>query len=433
MSTFFPRNGKEYIPRVIDATIMDFLATFGAVCVEGPKWCGKTWASLNQAHSAVMIGDPANNFQNRELAKMNPGLILEGAVPRLIDEWQEVPSIWDAVRFEVDNRGTKGQFLLTGSATPNRKGVLHSGAGRIATLRMRPMSLYESGDSNGVVSLLEICNGSADSIGTGNVELQQLIDLIVRGGWPESTGLSVERAAQIAKSYIKTVIAEDVNRIDEGVVNRSQEKMELLLRSLARNESTTASGAVLRSDMEGIDRETLDEHTVADYLDVFRRLFLVDDQPPFSWKLRSSIRLKQSAKRHLADPSLAVALLKATPKKLLNDLNTLGFLFEAMVERDLRIYCESWGGELYHYQDYKNREVDAVIEMPDGGWCAIEIKLGANQIEEAAANLTKLRDALARESTDLAPRSLIVVCGLSHAAYQRPDGVIIVPVTALKP
>ena len=244
MSTFFPRNGKEYIPRVIDATIMDFLATFGAVCVEGPKWCGKTWASLNQAHSAVMIGDPANNFQNRELAKMNPGLILEGAVPRLIDEWQEVPSIWDAVRFEVDNRGTRGQFLLTGSATPNRKGVLHSGAGRIATLRMRPMSLYESGDSSGAVSLLEICNGSADSIGTGNVELQQLIDLIVRGGWPESTGMPVERAAQIAKSYIKTVIAEDVNRIDEGVVNRSQEKMELLLRSLARNESTTASGAV---------------------------------------------------------------------------------------------------------------------------------------------------------------------------------------------
>ncbi len=422
-------NKEKYIPRIIDAAVERYLATMGAVCIEGPKWCGKTWTSSYHSNSEFLVGNPDNNFQNRALAEMSPALVLEGETPRLIDEWQEVPPLWDAVRYTVDQRGQKGQFILTGSATPKRKGVLHSGAGRIGKLRMRPMSLYESGDSSGKVSLQELCEGKLTPAITGEVDLRTLARLTVRGGWPGNLDIADADISLLPGEYLDAVIDDDVNRVDE--TRRDSRKVRLLLRSLARNESTTASNRTLKNDIKEIDDEDIDVETVATYLDIFNRLFLTDNQRPFSAKLRSSIRVKQAEKRHFCDPSLACALLKATPEKLIGDLETFGFLFEALCERDLKIYTESFDAQLYHYQDYAGNEIDAVIELPDGNWCGIEIKLGANKIEEAAENLIHIRDEIAKDGGKI-PSALIVLCGLSNAAYQRPDGVYVVPLTALK-
>ena len=420
---------KDYRPRLIDNIIDSYLDAFGAVCVEGPKWCGKTWTSSYHCKSEIMLGNPDGNFQNRQLAQMSPSLVLEGETPRLIDEWQEVPQLWDAVRYKVDQNGNKGQFILTGSATPNHKGILHSGAGRIAKLRMRPMSLFESGNSSGDISLKDICEGRIEPKILGEVDLRKLIDFIIRGGWPANQETTLKQAAYLPIQYIRAVLDDDVYRIDN--VKRDKHKMELLLRSLARNEATTVTNKKLKNDIKEIDNEDIDVETVAAYLDVFQRLFLTDNQKPFETKLRSSIRIKQAEKRHLSDPSLAAALLNATPEMLLNDLNTLEFLFEALCERDLKIYAESFDADLYHYQDYNNNEMDAVIAMPDGKWCGFEIKLGANQIDMAAENLIKIKNEI-KANGGIAPDSLCVICGLSNAAYQRPDGVFVVPITALR-
>lgn len=421
---------QNYLPRIMDAKIEEYLKTFGAVCVEGPKWCGKTWTSLFHSNSKIFIGDPAGNFQNRRLAEMSPSLILEGEKPRLIDEWQEVPPIWDAVRYQVDQSAQKGQYILTGSATPNHKGILHSGAGRIAKLRMRPMSLYESGDSSGAVSLEKLCRGELTPSMTGEVDLRKLIDLIIRGGWPGSIHVPAEQAALLPGEYLNAVIDDDVYRIDG--IKRNTNKMRLFLRSLARNESTTATNRTLKNDIREVDDEDIDVETVKEYLDIFDRLFITDNQPPFSTGIRSSVRVKQAVKRHFCDPSLACALLKATPASLLGDLETLGFLFEALCERDLKIYAESFGGTLYHYQDYQGREIDAVVELPDSQWCAFEIKLGANQIDAAAQSLLSLKKSFENDPKGKPPAVLCVLCGLTNAAYQRPDGVFVVPITALK-
>lgn len=420
---------KDYRPRLIDNIIDSYLEAFGAVCVEGPKWCGKTWTSSYHCKSEIMLGNPDGNFQNRQLAQMSPSLVLEGETPRLIDEWQEVPQLWDAVRYKVDQSGNKGQFILTGSATPNHKGILHSGAGRIAKLRMRPMSLFESGNSSGDISLKDICEGRIEPKILGEVDLRKLIDYIIRGGWPANQETTLKQAAYLPIQYIRAVLDDDVYRIDN--VKRDKHKMELLLRSLARNEATTVTNKKLKNDIKEIDDEDIDVETVSAYLDVFQRLFLTDNQKPFEAKLRSSIRIKQAEKRHLSDPSLAAALLNATPEMLLNDLNTLGFLFEALCERDLKIYAESFDADLYHYQDYNNNEMDAVIAMPNGKWCGFEIKLGANQIDMAAENLIKIKNEI-KANGGIAPDSLCVICGLSNAAYQRPDGVFVVPITALR-
>ena len=422
-------NKEKYIPRIVDAAVERYLATMGAVCIEGPKWCGKTWTSSYHSNSEFLVGNPDNNFQNRALAEMSPALVLEGETPRLIDEWQEVPPLWDAVRYTVDQRGKKGQFILTGSATPKRKGVLHSGAGRIGKLRMRPMSLYESGDSSGKVSLHELCEGKLTPAITGEVDLRTLARLTVRGGWPGNLDIDDADISLLPGEYLDAVIDDDVNRVDE--TRRDSRKVRLLLRSLARNESTTATNRTLKNDIKEIDDEDIDVETVATYLDIFNRLFLTDNQQPYSTKLRSSVRVKQAEKRHFCDPSLACALLKVTPERLIGDLATFGFLFEALCERDLKIYAESFGATLYHYQDYAGNEIDAIIELPDGSWCGIEIKLGANKIEEAAKNLIHIRDEIVKDEGK-APSALIVLCGLSNAAYQRPDGVYVVPLTALK-
>jgi len=421
---------RKYRPRLIDLQIKEHLSAFGAVCIEGPKWCGKTWTSSFHSSSEIFIGDPAGNFQNRRLAELNPSMILDGKTPRLIDEWQEVPSIWDAVRYRVDQNPQKGQYLLTGSATPNHKGILHSGAGRIARLRMRPMSLFESGDSSGKISLASLCQGNIEPVMTGEADLKKIIECIVRGGWPASLGLPVREAALLPAQYLEDVIQDDAFRMDG--VKRDTQKMNRLLRSLARNESTTVSNATLKSDVRARDDEEIDSATISSYLDIFARLFLTDNQPPFSSRIRSSVRVKQAEKRHFADPSLACALLKATPEKLLADLETLGFLFEALCERDLKIYAESFGANLYHYQDYRNREIDAVIELSDGTWCAFEIKLGANQIDAAADSLLRIRSEIEDAPGGRTPAVLCVICGLSNAAYRREDGVFVVPITALK-
>ena len=421
---------KDYRPRIIDKTVDLYLSTFGALCIEGPKWCGKTWTSLVHSRSQIFLGDPAGNFQNRELARMDTNLVLDGQAPRLIDEWQEVPSIWDAVRFKVDQMPAKGNFILTGSATPKHKGILHSGTGRIATLRMCPMSLYESGDSSGVVSLKNLFSGKLKPLLVNPASLQDLIALIIRGGWPGSVGMDLKKAALVLRSYLKSVLDEDVYQLDG--VKRDADKMRLLLRSLARNEATTVSNNTLKNDIKNKDDETVDLNTIVTYLNIFDRLFLTDNQEPFSTNIRSSVRVKQAFKRHFTDPSLACAALGVTASQLLHDLRTLSFLFEALCERDLKIYAAAANGKLYHYQDYKGREIDAVVELEDGRWGAFEIKLGANQIDAAAANLLHLAEEIGQEHPEKAPSLLCVVCGLSNAAYLRPDGVAVVPITALK-
>lgn len=421
---------NNYMPRMVDAQLETYLQAFSAVCIEGPKWCGKTWTAAHHSSSQLFLGDPSGNFQNRQLAELSPSLILEGNRPRLIDEWQEVPPIWDAVRHAVDQTPEKGQFILTGSSTPNHKGIMHSGAGRIARIRMHPMSLYESGDSSGAVSLSQLCSGKLIPAMTGEVSLRKLTELIVRGGWPGSLHLPLEQAALLPHEYITAIIEDDVYRIDG--IKRDTSKMRLLLQSLARNESTTAANRTLKSDIEKIGDENIDAETINAYLDIFNRLFIIDNQPPFSTSVRSSVRIKQAVKRHFADPSLACALLNISADGLIQDLETLGFLFEALCERDLKIYAETFGGRLYHYQDYRNREIDAVIELPDGKWCAFEIKLGAHQIDAAAQALLKLHQEISEDPKGKPPAVLCVLCGLSNAAYQRPDGVFVVPITALK-
>ncbi len=420
----------DYLPRVIDKQVQNTLQTFGAVCIEGAKWCGKTWTSRHHTQSEVFLGDPAGNFQNKRLAELSPDLILQGDNPRLIDEWQEVPALWDAVRYEVDQRGKKGQFILTGSSTPVQKGILHSGAGRIASIRMRPMSLFESRDSSGEVSLEGLFQGNFTQAVVKQESLEFIAKLIVRGGWPGSLAVDSTQYPRITKQYLEALINHDIYRL-EGI-NRDTRKMHLLLRSLARNEGTSASLKKLRSDIAEYEGEEIDQNTINTYLGLFERLFLIENQKAFTTNIRSSVRVKQSDKRHFVDPSLAAALLEIDQEGLLHDLNTMGFLFEALCERDLRIYAESFGASLSHYQDYAGREIDAVVELPGGRWGAFEIKLGANQIDEAAKSLLKLRDKLEADQANT-PDVLAVICGLSYAAYQRHDGVYPIPITALAP
>lgn len=422
-------NNNKYLPRIIDKVVELHLSTFGAVCIEGAKWCGKTWAANIHSKSSIYLGDPGGNFQNKSLAKIDAKLALKGDPPRLIDEWQEVPELWDAVRFEVDQRGEKGQFILTGSATPNQKGILHSGAGRISTLRMRPMSLFESNDSSGQVSLKSICNEEYKNIVIDEPNLHDLTKLIIRGGWPGSLDLKEPGYTILSKEYLSAVVNHDIYRL-EGI-NRDARKMNLLLKSLARNESTTVSINTLKKDIGEIDEENIDNETISLYLTLFERLFLIENQKAFSSNIRSSTRIKQADKRHFVDPSLACALLNVSSDMLINDLKTLGFLFEALCERDLRIYAESFQAKLFHYQDYDGDEIDAVIELDDGNWVAIEIKLGSNEIDEAARLLLKIKDKRLRNG-DKPPKVLCIVCGVCKAAYLRDDGVYLVPITALK-
>lgn len=395
-----------------------------------PKYCGKTWAGRKHANSETLLyaktGEKSNNV---EIAKISPEIILEGAKPKLIDEWQEATNLWDEIRNDVDKTGHKGQYILTDSSTPTHEGISHSGAGRFGKIYLRTMSLYESGDSTGDISLESICLNSAKPKATGEVSLRNLARLIIRGGWPGYLNYSSADAKDAINEYINLIINDDLFRLDG--IKRDKHKMRLLLKSLARNESTTVTNTTLKNDIKEIDAEDIDIDTVASYLNALDRLFLLDNDEPFSTNIRSSIRVKQTEKRHFADPSIVCALLSLTEEKLINDLETFGFLFEAMVERDLKIYADSFNAKCYHYQDYLNREIDAVIELEDGSWCAFEIKLGANKIEDAAKSLIKIRDSIRKENGK-EPSVLCVICGLTNAAYKRADGVFVVPITALK-
>lgn len=363
------------------------------------------------------------------LAQMSPELVLRGDLPRLIDEWQEVPPIWDAVRFEVDKDGAKGKYILTGSSTPKRKGILHSGAGRIGRIKMRTMSLYETGDSSGMISLKELFQRKLEPMLTGEVKLDDLIYYVVRGGWPGNIGIDIKGAKTLPREYLKAVVEDDMYNTDG--IRRDSRKVWSLIHSLGRNESTIVSNSVLRKDMMSYDGMEIDPDTIAEYLDVFKRLFLLEEQPAYAPSLRSSRRVLKSPKRHFIDVSLAVAALEATPEMLIGDLYTFGFLFEALCEHDLAIYAEASGGQLFHYRDQKDKEIDAVIEMPDGSWGAFEIKLGANQIESAAKELLHMKKIMEEEGK--APSLLAVICGMTNAAYTREDGVVVLPITALKP
>lgn len=420
----------EYKKRIIDSEIQSMLQISGAICIEGPKWCGKTWTSSYHSNSEFLVGAADNNFSNRQLAELNPTLVLQGETPRMIDEWQEVPALWDATRAEVDRRREKGQIILTGSSTPKTKGVLHSGTGRIVSVRMNTMSLYESGDSSGSISLEQLCNGNIEAQMTGEVSLEKLAYFIVRGGFPENLSTPQDKSYIMPRAYMEGIIKEDLNKLDDGV-EYNQQKVRLILKSLARNESTTAADLSVLKDIAANDDDSLSRNTLTKYLAALERLFIFNNQEPFSPNFRSSLRVKQSAKRHFSDPSLAAAMLNMTEKKLMSDLNTFGFLFESLAERDLGIYAQSFGGKLYHYQDYRDNEIDAVIELEDGEWCAFEIKLGAKKIDEGAENLIKVCNNIVNNGGK-EPKVKCVICGLSNAAYMRADGVIVVPITSLK-
>lgn len=422
----------DYRPRIADKLLREHLEAFGAVCVEGPMWCGKTSTAKRQAKSACMIAAPRDNFANRRQVALDVNFAFaNAAAPHLIDEWQEFPALWDATKYYVDSHRGCGQIILTGSSTPPTKGVLHSGAGRIASLRMRPMSLWESGASEGQVSLEAVCKGAAlGVVPTRRPDLAEIIALVLRGGWPGTLGLSLAAAMKTPAAYANRVLDRDVPGL--GDVPHDRRKLGLLLRSLARNEATTASVAAIRRDISAGDGVAIDERTLAAYLNSLDRLFLTENVRPFSPSLRSGDRVKQAEKRRFCDPSIAAALLRATPARLARDLQTLGFLFESLVLRDLLCYAEAFGASIYHYQDYGDREVDAVIEMPGGEWAAVEVKLGVNQEDAAAKNLLGVQRRIA-EKGGQPPQSLAVVVGLAGAAYQRPDGVYVLPVTALKP
>lgn len=422
-------NNKDYKKRIIDETLKKYLETFGALLIEGPKWCGKTWTGSNASNSVFLLADPKNNFNNKQIALLNPDIVLNGDNPRLIDERQEVPSLWDAVRGRVDKSAKKGQFILTGSSAVDKSKYIHSGTGRIAHLKMRTMSLYESGFSDGVISLKDICYGTAIDCLTQNASLDKLIDCVLIGGWPSTIGMSVDQSIIVAKEYIKSVLNEDIYKVDN--VKRDKHKVELLLKSLARNEATTVTNKTLKNDIKEKDYDDVDANTITNYLNLLNDLYLVENIPPYSSRIRSSLRVKQSEKRHFVDPSLPCAILHLTKDKLLNDLNYFGFLFESMVERDLLTYVDSFNAKLYHYQDYANNEIDAVIELEDSSWCGFEIKLGANQIDEAAKNLVRINNKIIEDGGKPA-KSLCVICGLVNAAYRRPDGVYVVPFMSLK-
>lgn len=423
-------NNFNYKPRLVDELVEKDLRIFGAICIEGPKWCGKTWTSSYHANSEFLVGDPSGNFSNRMLAELEPYTVLKGDTPRLIDEWQEVPALWDATRSFVDESGNKGQIILTGSSTPVNKGVLHSGTGRIKSIRMNTMSLYESGDSSGDISLKDLCENKFESKVLEETNLEKLAYLIVRGGWPGNINVDVNDCDELALGYMENVAKTDLKQLDKDI-DYNEHKAKLILKSLARNESTTVSNQSILNDIIENDNSSISKNTLSKYLNAFNRMFLFNNQEPFSPNIRSSLRVKQMEKRHFSDPAMACAMLKLTPKKLMNDLNTFGFMFEAMVERDLSIYAQSLNAKLFHYQDYRNNELDAVIELEDSNWCAIEIKLGLNKVEEGSNNLIKVcKDIVDNGGKE--PIMKCVIYGVGNMAYKNADGVYIIPITALK-
>ena len=413
----------KYIDRLVDKKIKDYLSIFGAVSIEGPKWCGKTWSSLNQANSVILLDDD----ETRQKADLSLELVLNNERPELIDEWNLLPKIWDAVRRKCDETTEKGIYILTCSTKltdeEQKKKIHHSGAGRIGKINMYTMSLYESGDSTGKVSIEDIKNGKMKNQINEKVTLEKLADLIIRGGWPSNLNIAGDKIGIIPKSYIDAILDKDMN--DDK--NRDKSKMLMLLKSLARNESTVVSNSTLLKDINEFQSEN---ERIENYLNVLNRLHITDNQDAYSENYRSPNRIGKSAKRHFTDPSLACACLGLTREKLMNDLRTFGFMFEALVERDLKIYMDYLGGKIFHFRDnVTGMEVDTILEFKDGEYAAIEIKLGFNQVEEAKKSLLNFYKNMTKK-----PKFMCIIVGYADVIAKDPEtGIYIVPITALKP
>ena len=420
-----------YKPRLIDKLIPAYLEAFGALEIRGPKWCGKTWTSLHQSNSVFYVADPHNNYANRQRARLDPTGVLEGAEPRVLDEWLEAPAIWDAVRQEVDRGKGKGRFILTGSATPQDMVTTHSGTGRIARLTLRPMTLFESGDSSGEISLDDLAQQANITPAASRLSLESLIKLVIRGGWPESIDASFQAATLLPQQYLLSVAQSDISRIDD--VKRDPAKVTALLQSLARTNANIVNYSTYADDIaQYAPGETASEQSIAAYLSLLKRLFVIEEIAGWAPALRSPLRLRSNPKRYFVDPSLAAAALNADITALQEDTKTLGFLFENLVVRDLLVYAEQNQAEVYYYLDNSQLDTDVILSYPGENWAAIEIKLGSEKEDEGAAKLLRLQKKLVERSAK-PPRFLAVITGIGTTAHRREDGVYCVPIDCLKP
>lgn len=422
---------KEYNYRIVDSLLQDKLEAKGAVLIEGPKWCGKTTTATQKAASILHMDNPTEKDQNLTLAKLNPLRLLKGAVPRLIDEWQIAPTLWDSIRYEVDQREEMGQFILTGSAVPaDTKEINHSGTGRFSWLMMRPMSLYESKESTGEISLKELFDENTNIDGENPNDIEKLAFLICRGGWPGAIDLKEKPALQQAFDYLDGVVKSDINRADG--IEKNEERVRRIMRSLARNQGSQTPTTVIANDILANDSSSVNEDTVQTYIKALKKIFVIEDMPAWNPNLRSKSAIRTSDTRYYVDPSIASASLGLGPDDLLNDLNTFGLLFETLCVRDLRIFAESLNGSVYHYRDNTGLECDAVIHLRNGKYGLIEIKLGGDSlIEEGAKSLKKLKDCI--DTTKMnKPSFLMVLTGIGKYAYKREDGVLVVPIGVLK-
>lgn len=420
---------NKYLKRIADRVLQERLAASGAVLIEGPKWCGKTRTALENSKSHLFMQDPDKAISYLKAADTKPSLLLKGDTPRLLDEWQTAPVLWDAVRFMVDQRGKSGQFILTGSAVPKDNVVQHTGTGRISRLLMRPMSLYESMESNGSVSLKALFDGETEIDNFSTLTIEQIAFAIVRGGWPASIGESEKIALRHAIDYVEAIINADVSRVDG--IEKNPVRVRALLRSLSRNISTLATIRTIHNDIAmGDTDESISEKTISQYLGALDRIFVTENLPAWNPALRSKTAIRTSPKRQFVDPSIAAAVMRLTPSRLLDDFNYFGFLFESLCDRDLRIYAEAIDGQVFHYRDGSGLEADAVIALNDGRWAAVEVKLGSKEIEDAAVHLLELKNKVNTEKMR-EPSFLMILTG-TEIAYRREDGVYVVPLGCLK-
>lgn len=421
----------EYKQRIADRILKRKVLGKGAVLVEGPKWCGKTTTAKQLAKSVLDLGDTSVLKQSSQLIELTPQALLEGPTPRLIDEWQALPSIWDSIRTEVDKRGEPSQFILTGSSVlPEADETIHSGTGRFAHIMMRPMSLYESGESNGSISLKDLFEGKIPNVQQSDLTIDDIAYLICRGGWPWATLIPKDVALDQAFDYVDSVIKQDIQRIDR--VKRSPERTALLLRSYARNISQQVSYATIKKDMVANDSSTLDEDTVADYIKALKKLFVIEDLAAWNPNLRSKAAIRTSDTRHFVDPSIGTAALGLGPKDLINDLDTFGLFFEDLAVRDLRVFAEALDGHLYHYRDSEGLECDTVLHRRNGNYALLEVKLGGEKlINDGAENMLKLANIIDTNRMPL-PSFMAVIVGVGKFAYRRKDGVYVIPIGCLK-
>lgn len=422
----------SYKPRVIDLTIANRLRNKGAILVEGAKWCGKTTTCEQHASSILYMSDPDRVKQNLQLADISPRSLLQGETPRLIDEWQMAPKLWDAVRFEVDHRDGFGHFLLTGSAVPaEMEQVHHTGTGRFAWIKMRPMSLYESGESSGAVSLGALFSpDDKPTFAENKATLEDIAFLICRGGWPQATFLDGDDALVQAFDYLDAVVKSDISRVDG--VSRNETRARLLMRSLARHQGTQAPNTTICEDINVSDDMELSKDTVVSYTNALKKIFVIEDCPAWSPNLRSKTAIRTSDTRYFVDPSIATAALGIGPGDLLNDLETCGLFFETLCIRDLRVYAEALDGSVYHFRTKEGLECDAVIHLRNGSYGLVEVKLGGDRLIEEGAHTLKIVAGKIDTTKMKEPSFLMVLTGTSPYAYQREDGVYVVPITALK-